>query len=76
MSKRAYKYIDDDAVIMNNGDRMVDASTAYMAVDFAEMEMARKASKAFCSAHCPKGCPYDDSDGCKALLEFKRKMEE
>lgn len=39
MSKRAYKYIDDDAVMMNNGDRMVDASTAYVAVDIAEMEM-------------------------------------
>lgn len=47
MSKRAYKYIDDDAVMMNNGDRMVDASTAYMAVDIAEMEMIDKAGRLF-----------------------------
>lgn len=39
MSKRAYKYIDDDAIMMNNGDRMVDASTAYVAVDIAGMDM-------------------------------------
>lgn len=76
MSKRAYKYIDDDAVMMNNGDRMVDASTAYMAVDFAEMETARKASDAFCAVHCPKGCPFDNSEECNALREFERKMEE
>lgn len=32
---RAYRMIDDDSVIMNNGDRMVDASTAYLAIDLA-----------------------------------------
>lgn len=47
MSERAYKYIDDDAIVMNNGDRMVDASTAYVAVDIAEMEMIDKAGKLF-----------------------------
>lgn len=34
----AYQIIDNDAVTMNNGDRMVDASTAYMAVDRARAD--------------------------------------
>lgn len=78
-SKRAYKYIDDDAIVMNNGDRMVDASTAYMAVDFAEMETARKAAKAFCFCKCGVGPCIMKQVGreeCKDLREFKRKMEE
>ena len=73
MSKRAYKYIDDDAVMMNNGDRMVDASTAYVAVDIAEMDMAEKAAKAFCAVHCPKGCPLEIEE-CNAIREFKQKL--
>lgn len=35
-SENARKYLDKDAVIMNNGDRMVDASIAYTAIDIAE----------------------------------------
>lgn len=37
-SERAKQYIDNNAVVMYNGDRMVDASTAYMAVEIAEQE--------------------------------------
>lgn len=50
-SERAKKYIDNDAIVMHNGDRMVDASTAYMAIELAEQEaearMRRKAIEAF-----------------------------
>lgn len=38
-SERAKKYIDNDAIVMRNGDRMVDTSTAYMAIELAEQEM-------------------------------------
>lgn len=34
----AYQIIDNDAVTMNNGDRMVDASTAFLAVDRARTD--------------------------------------
>lgn len=41
---------------MNNGDRMVDASIAYTAIDIAEQEaeerMRQKAVKAYCSDCC------------------------
>lgn len=37
-SERAKKYIDNDTIEFRNGDRMVDASTAYMAIDLAEQE--------------------------------------
>lgn len=37
-SERAKHYIDNNAVIMNNGDRIVDVSTAYTAVEMAEQE--------------------------------------
>lgn len=33
-----YQIIDNDAVQMNNGDRMVDVSTAYLAVDRARAD--------------------------------------
>ena len=50
-SERAKKYIDNDAIVMHNGDRMVDASTAYMEIELAEQEaearMRRKAIEAF-----------------------------
>lgn len=42
----------------------------------AEEDMAEKAAKAFCAVHCPKGCPFDNSEECTSLREFKRKMEE
>ena len=48
-SERAKKYIDNDAIVMRNGDRMVDASTSYMAIELAEqdaeMRMRAKAHK-------------------------------
>lgn len=48
-SERAKKYIDNDAIVMRNGDRMVDASTSYMAIELAEqdaeMRMREKAHK-------------------------------
>ncbi len=48
-SERAKKYIDDDAIMMRNGDRMVDASTAYIAIELAEQDaeerMREKAHK-------------------------------
>lgn len=34
----AYQFIDNDAVRMNNGDNMVDVSTAYLAVDRARTD--------------------------------------
>lgn len=48
-SERAKKYIDDDAIMMRNGDRMVDDSTAYIAIELAEQDaeerMREKAHK-------------------------------
>ena len=50
-SERANKYIDNDTIEFRNGDRMVDASTAYIAVELAEQEaesrMRQKAIEAF-----------------------------
>lgn len=40
---RVYQIIDNDAVTMNNGDRMVDASTAYMAIDRARADEREQA---------------------------------
>lgn len=37
-SEMAEKYIGKDTITMRNGDRMVDASTAYMAIELAERE--------------------------------------
>ena len=34
----AYQIIDNDAIKMNNGDNMVDVSTAYLAVDRARTD--------------------------------------
>ena len=50
-SEKAKSFIDNDAIQMNNGDRMIDASTAYTAVELAEQEaeerMQKKAISAF-----------------------------
>ena len=35
-SERAKQYIDNDTIAFRNGDRKVDASTAYIAVELAE----------------------------------------
>lgn len=78
-SKRAEEYIDDSRVYSDFYDGcgfIVSEGDASSAVEIAEEDMAEKAAKAFCAVHCPKGCPFDNSDGCGALREFKRKMEE
>lgn len=81
-SERAKKYIDDDAIMMRNGDRMVDASTAYIAIELAEQEieerMRRTTIAAFCAANCPKGCSFgtDGGIGCGAKYRFIQKLTE
>lgn len=81
-SKKAKKYIDNDAIVMRNGDRMVDASTAYVAIELAEQEaeeqMREKAIEAFCTANCPKGCSFgaDGNIGCGAKARFIQKLNE
>ena len=37
-SEKAKQFIDNDVIQMHNGDRMVDASTAYTALELAELE--------------------------------------
>lgn len=71
-SNRARKYLDDRYKTMF----LMSLSESINAVEIAEEDMAEKATKAFCSAHCPKGCPSDDKEECGALLDFKQKMEE
>ncbi len=50
-SEKAKQFIDNDVIQMHNGDRMVDASTAYTALELAELEaeerMREKAVSAF-----------------------------
>ena len=50
-SEKAKQFIDNDVIQMHNGDRMVDASTAYTALELAEREaeerMREKAVSAF-----------------------------
>lgn len=41
-SERAEKYIDNDTIEFRNGDRMVDASTAYMAIELAEQDTEQR----------------------------------
>lgn len=77
-SEKAKKYIDNDAIVMRNGDRMVDASTAYMAMELAEGEsedrMRRKAIRAFCENECGGTCEI--ADKCETLKCFIQKMDE
>lgn len=81
-SKKAKKYIDNDAIVMRNGDRMVDASTAYVAIELAEQDaedrMRQKALKVFCASNCPKGCSFgaDGNIGCGAKAIFIQKLNE
>lgn len=44
-SEKAKSFIDNDAIQMNNGDRMIDASTAYTAVELAEQEAEERMRK-------------------------------
>lgn len=58
ISELAKNCIDNDTIEFRNGDRMVDASTAYTAVDIAEEEMIKKAVIAFvetCEMYAGKG---------------------
>lgn len=81
-SKRAKEYLKDNQeeieINWETGETeyMIWPKDSRRAVELAEEDMANKASNAFCAVHCPKGCPYDDKEECKALREFKRKMEE
>lgn len=81
-SENARKYLDKDAVIMNNGDRMVDASIAYTAIDIAEQEaeerMRHKAVKAYCSDCCCTvvGTCGIGADDCVALRNFIQKLKD
>ena len=81
-SEKAKSFIDNDAIQMNNGDRMIDASTAYTAVELAEQEaeerMRAKAIEAYCQ-DC--GCRVEnecgiDSDSCIAFRTFIQKLSE
>ena len=81
-SEKAKSFIDNDAIQMNNGDRMIDASTAYTAVELAEQEaeerMRAKAIEAYCQ-DC--GCRVEnkcgiESNSCIAFRAFIQKLNE
>ena len=76
-SERAKKFIDDDAVILNNGDRMVDASTAYTAIDIAEHEAEERIRKR--AHHIIREMMAGIFHGCmprKIADEFSHKLTE
>lgn len=81
-SEKAKSFIDNDAIQMNNGDRMIDASTAYTAVELAEQEaeerMRKKAAKAYCRDCCCTvvGKCGIGSENCVALRDFIQKLNE
>lgn len=60
-------------ITLYNGDRMVDASTAYMAVDYAEIEMAEKAAQLF--EQFMSGVFQGDTPK-KMAEEFKQRLKE
>lgn len=87
-SEKAKEFIDNDVIQMHNGDRMVDASTAYTAIELAEHEaeerMRRKAIKAH-RACCPLNelqCIHRDRDDytctydCRYVTSFIQKLNE
>ena len=79
-SEKAKSFIDNDAIQMNNGDRMIDASTAYTAVELAEQEaeerVRAKAIKAYCqSCHgTAAGECLIGTKKCVALRDFIQKL--
>lgn len=81
-SKRAEEYLNNnrEEIEINwetgETEKMIWPKDAKQAVELAEEDMAEKAAKAFCALHCPQGCPFDNSEGCGALREFKQKMME
>lgn len=81
-SEKAKQFIDNDVIQMHNGDRMVDASTAYTALELAELEaeerMREKAAKAYChDCRCTVvGKCGIGSENCIALRDFIQKLNE
>lgn len=80
-SKRAREYLSDICwagilIYGEPGECDLKLKEAKHAVELAEEDMAEKAAKAFCAVHCPKGCPFDNSEECNSLREFKQKMME
>lgn len=61
-SERAKKYIDNDTIEVRNGDRMVDASTAYIAIDLAEEDAEGRVRAELTRWHDPKeDMPEEDT---------------
>ena len=78
-SEKAKQFIDNGVIQMHNGDRMVDASTAYTALDLAEQEaeerMRAKAISAFCENECGGTCRRcEKTDECETLGKFIQKL--
>lgn len=79
-SERAKQHIDNDTIEFRNGDRMVDTSTAYIAVEIAEEDMIEKAVKAFAEAcemyagneRCLECVKCRD---CARVKEFRQRLE-
>lgn len=75
-SERAKQYIDNDTIEFRNGDRMVDASTAYIAVEIADEDMIEKAVKAFaetCEMYAGEGRCLEcvKCEDCERVKRFK-----
>jgi hypothetical protein len=76
-SKRAEEYIDTFRVYSDFYDGcgfIVSEGDASSAVEIAEEDMVETAAKAFCAVHCPKGCPFDNTEECGAIRGFKQKL--
>lgn len=76
-SEKAKQFIDNGVIQMHNGDRMVDASTAYTALELAELEaeerMREKAIEAYrrsCS------CGESTCNSCALMRRFTQKLTE
>ena len=50
-SEKAKQFIDNGVIQMHNGDRMVDASTAYTALELAELEAEERMREKAIEAH-------------------------
>lgn len=50
-SEKAKQFIDNGVMQMHNGDRMVDASTAYTALELAELEAEERMREKAIEAH-------------------------
>lgn len=72
-SEKAKKYIDNDTIEFRNGDRMLDASTAYIAVEIAEDDMVDNACRLF--EQFMSGVFTGDTPS-KMAQEFKQKLME